>query len=100
MNAASLFSNCGPGDIGFAAARFDSQVISEIVEKRLAVATLGHPDAVPVPGDLRRTWPNVVDKKLHGLVLAALAQGRETPATLSQDDRRWCQRALVKLRGG
>lgn len=34
--------------------------------------------------------------KLHGRVLAALAQGRET---LSQDDMR-CQRALVKLGAG
>ena len=37
--------------------------------------------------------------KLHGRVLAALAEGRETPPTLSQDDVR-CQRALAKLGGG
>ena len=31
MNAVSLFSNCGAGDIGFAAAGFEFQVISELV---------------------------------------------------------------------
>ena len=68
MNAVSLFSNCGAGDIGFAAAGFEFQVISELVEKRLDVAMLNHPDAVPVPGDLRLTWPNVVDafRESHG----------------------------------
>ena len=68
MNAVSLFSNCGAGDIGFAAAGFEFRVISELVEKRLAVAMLNHPGAVPVPGDLRLTWPNVVDafRESHG----------------------------------
>ena len=61
MNAVSMFSNCGAGDIGYAAAGFRFRVMSELVEKRLAVAILNHPEAVPVAGDLRRTWPNVVD---------------------------------------
>ena len=61
MNAVSMFSNCGAGDVGYAAAGFRFRVMSELVEKRLAVAVLNHPGAVPVAGDLRRTWPNVVD---------------------------------------
>ena len=61
MKAISLFSNCGAGDIGFAAAGFEFGVVSEVVQKRLAVAMLNHPQAVPVMGDLRRTWPVVVD---------------------------------------
>lgn len=66
MNAVSLFSNCGAGDIGYAAAGFRFRVMSELVEKRLAVAVLNHPEAVPVVGDLRRTWPNVVDSFREG----------------------------------
>ena len=68
MNAISLFSNCGAGDIGFTAAGFEFQVISELVGKRLEVAMLNHPRAVSVAGDLRSTWPKVVDafRGAHG----------------------------------
>lgn len=61
MRAVSLFSNCGAGDVGFAAAGFQFRVVSELVEKRLEVAKLNHPDAVAVSGNLRSTWPLVVD---------------------------------------
>lgn len=61
MKAVSLFTNCGAGDTGFAEAGFSFEVVAELVEKRLAVATLNHPCAVPVGGDLRETWPQVVD---------------------------------------
>jgi len=76
VKAVSLFSNCGAGDVGFAAAGFRFQVISELVETRLEVAKLNHPDAVAVLGDLRRTWPVVVDTFRE-------AHGREAPVLLS-----------------
>ena len=50
VRAVSLFSNCGAGDVGFAAAGFQFRVVSELVEKRLEVARLNHPDAVAVSG--------------------------------------------------
>ena len=61
MRAVSLFSNCGAGDTGFAAAGFCFEVVSELVQNRVAVASLNHPGAIAVPGDLRKTWPVVVD---------------------------------------
>ena len=76
MKAVSLFSNCGAGDVGFAAAGFQFRVVSELVEKRLEVARLNHPDAVAVSGDLRETWPLVVDSYRE-------AHGSETPVLLS-----------------
>ena len=76
MRAVSLFSNCGAGDVGFAAAGFRFRVVSELVEKRLEVARLNHPGAAAVSGDLRRTWPVVVDSFRE-------AHGSETPALLS-----------------
>lgn len=76
MKAVSLFSNCGAGDVGFAAAGFRFRVVSELVGKRLEVAKLNHPDAVAVSGDLRRTWPLVVDSFRE-------AHGSEPPVLLS-----------------
>ena len=60
-NAVSLFSNCGAGDAGFAAAGFRFHVMAEIVESRLNVALRNHLGAQGVPGDLRETWREVVD---------------------------------------
>ena len=77
MRAVSLFSNCGAGDVGFAAAGFQFRVVSELVEKRLEVAKLNHPDAVAVLGDLRRMWPVVVDsfREIHGSESPVLLSG-------------------------
>ncbi len=60
--AVSLFSNCGAGDYGYRKAGFGFAVMAELVEKRLSVAALNHPCAEPVLGDLRRTWPLVVER--------------------------------------
>ena len=57
----SLFSNCGAGDFGYKSAGFDFAVMAELVPKRLMVAALNHPDAETVAGDLRFTWPLVVE---------------------------------------
>ena len=76
MRAVSLFSNCGAGDVGFAGSGFRFCVVSELVEKRLEVAKLNHPDAVAVSGDLRSTWPVVVDSFRD-------AHGSEAPVLLS-----------------
>ncbi|MCQ3804231.1 MAG: DNA cytosine methyltransferase [Acidimicrobiia bacterium] len=77
MKAVSLFSNCGAGDVGFSAAGFRFSVISELVEKRLEVARLNHPDAVAVSGDLRSTWPVVIDsfRETHGSDAPVLLSG-------------------------
>ena len=58
----SLFSNCGAGDHGYKMAGFDFVVLAELVAKRLRVAELNHADAATVPGDLRETWPDVVEQ--------------------------------------
>lgn len=58
----SLFSNCGAGDYGYWKAGFDFAVMAELEEKRLRVAAANHPHATTVVGDLRRTWPLVVDR--------------------------------------
>ena len=76
MKAVSLFSNCGAGDAGYAAAGFEFKVISEIVQRRLTVASLNHPEATAVQGDMRSTWPAVVDAYRE-------AHGSEPPALLS-----------------
>ena len=77
MRAVSLFSNCGAGDVGFAAAGFRFRVVSELVEKRLEVARRNHPDAVAVPGDLRKAWPVVVDsfREAHASEAPVLLSG-------------------------
>jgi len=61
VKAVSLFSNCGAGDVGYATAGFRFHVISEIIQQRLDVASLNHTDAIPICGDLRHSWPHVVD---------------------------------------
>ena len=76
MKAVSLFSNCGAGDAGFAKAGFQFRVVSELVDKRLEIAELNHPNAVGVAGDLRTTWPEVVDSFRE-------AHGSEPPVLLS-----------------
>src|SRR6266581_4497638 len=60
LRAVSLFSNCGAGDIGFAAAGFEFDVMAELDPRRLSVALLNHPSAAGVPGDLRETLPKVI----------------------------------------
>lgn len=62
FHAVSLFSNCGAGDLGYAKAGFHFEVMAELDPRRLSVCLLNHRDAVGVPGDLRKTWPLVVDK--------------------------------------
>lgn len=58
----SLFSNCGGGDYGYKLAGFNFVVLAELLPKRLRVAELNHPGAKTVPGDLRETWPKVVQR--------------------------------------
>lgn len=60
--AVSLFSNCGAGDLGFAAAGFRFSVMAELVFDRLSVALRNHLNAHGIPGDLRTTWEDVVDQ--------------------------------------
>ena len=61
-DAVSLFSNCGAGDLGFAAAGFRFRVMAELQRSRLDVALCNHPGAAGVPGDLTKTWGDVVDR--------------------------------------
>ncbi len=77
MKAVSLFSNCGAGDVGYAAAGFKFAVIAEIIKRRLVIASINHPDAASVHGDLRKTWPVAVDAfiETHGLESPALLTG-------------------------
>lgn len=60
LHAVSLFSNCGAGDIGYANAGFQFEVMAELDPRRLSVALLNHKGAEGVPGDLRKTLPAVV----------------------------------------
>lgn len=60
LPAVSLFSNCGAGDVGYARAGFRFKVLGELEQRRLDVAALNHPEADPIAGDLRVTWPKVV----------------------------------------
>ena len=76
LNAVSLFSNCGAGDVGYAKAGFTFKVMAEIEQRRLAVALANHPDACGVPGDLRFTWREVVESFRSDA-------GPERPALLS-----------------
>lgn len=71
-NAISLFSNCGAGDVGFAAAGFRFGIMAELVERRLEVALRNHPGAVGVAGDLTTTWTDVVAqwRSTHGPAVA------------------------------
>lgn len=60
LNAISLFSNCGAGDLGYRRAGFRFRVLAEIDQRRLVIAAGNHPGATPVVGDLARTWRDVV----------------------------------------
>jgi DNA (cytosine-5)-methyltransferase 1 len=62
LPAISLFTNCGAGDLGYAKAGFRFQVLAELQSRRLDVAALNHPQASTVPGDLRNTWPRVIEE--------------------------------------
>lgn len=82
MHAVSLFSNCGAGDVGYHRAGFKFDVLAEIDPRRLAVAALNHPNATPIPGDLRSTWALARDKfrdrnrqSLHLLAACPPCQG-------------------------
>lgn len=59
--AVSLFSNCGAGDVGYRRAGFRFEVMAELQQRRLDVALLNHPGAEGVVGDLRETWPRVIE---------------------------------------
>ena len=59
--AVSLFSNCGAGDIGYRQAGFRFEVMAELDPRRLEVCLLNHPTASGVAGDLRETWPRVIE---------------------------------------
>src|SRR6476619_2305180 len=73
-NAVSLFSNCGAGDVGYRQAGFRFDVMAELDPRRLEVCLLNHPGAVGVPGDLRETWPRVIEayREQAGEVIPAL----------------------------
>ena len=62
LPSVSLFSNCGAGDYGYCKAGFNFVVLAELLQKRLRVAQLNHPGSEGVVGDLRETWPVVVEK--------------------------------------
>ena len=76
LGAVSLFTNCGAGDIGFAMTGFQFEVLAEIDRRRLAVAALNLPGSSAIPGDLRRTWPDVVSAYRD-------RRDRESPALLA-----------------
>lgn len=61
LPAVSLFTNCGAGDLGYARAGFRFEVLAELEKRRLVVAALNLPRAATVAGDLRETWPEVVE---------------------------------------
>lgn len=60
LDAVSLFTNCGAGDIGYRATGFRFVVLAELLQYRLDVAALNLPRADTLVGDLRRTLPDVV----------------------------------------
>lgn len=76
VHAVSLFSNCGAGDLGYAKAGFRFDVMAELDPRRLEVCLLNHAKAHGVPGDLRKTWPLVVDEYRD-------RNGRTPPALLA-----------------
>jgi DNA (cytosine-5)-methyltransferase 1 len=76
LPAVSLFTNCGAGDLGYRRAGFRFQVLAEINPGRLKVASLNHSEADTVEGDLRETWPKVVEayrRRIPGRAPALLA---------------------------
>ena len=91
LRAVSLFSNCGAGDVGYAAAGFQFDVMAELDPRRMEVCCRNHANATGVVGDLRSTWLEVVDvykKKSKGARLSLLAacppcQGMSTARSFS-----------------
>lgn len=75
LRAISLFSNCGAGDVGYRSAGFQFDVMAELEAHRLEVCLLNHPGAIGVEGDLRKTWPQVIEKYRE-------RAGEERPALL------------------
>lgn len=75
LHAVSLFSNCGAGDLGYARAGFEFEVLAELDERRLEVASLNHPHAATIPGDIRETWRLVIETY-------RARRGEEPPALL------------------
>ena len=76
LHAVSLFSNCGAGDVGYAKAGFQFDVMAELDSSRLGVCLLNHPSAVGIEGDLRTTWRQVVAeyrRRCRGIRPALLA---------------------------
>jgi DNA (cytosine-5)-methyltransferase 1 len=74
LHAVSLFSNCGAGDVGYRRAGFHFDAMAELDARRLDVALLNHPGAQGISGDLRETWPQVIEswRKKHGKKRPAL----------------------------
>lgn len=58
--AVSLFSNCGAGDTGYRDAGFTFDVAAELEERRLKVCEANLPSVAGIPGDLKKTWSEVV----------------------------------------
>lgn len=61
LHSISLFSNCGAGDVGYAKAGFRFDVMAELDPRRLEVCLLNHSQAKGISGDLRKTWPEVIE---------------------------------------
>jgi DNA (cytosine-5)-methyltransferase 1 len=76
LDAISLFSNCGAGDVGYRDAGFRFRVMAELVPHRLEVALLNHSSAQGIEGDLRETLPQVVSRW-------RASQGQSSPALLA-----------------
>ena len=74
LDAVSLFSNCGAGDVGYRDAGFRFVIMAELLAYRLDVAAMNHPGTMSIPGDLRGTLTKVVDswRSLRGGARPAL----------------------------
>lgn len=117
LQSVSLFSNCGAGDVGYARAGFCFNVMAELDSRRLEVSLLNHPQAVGVPGDLRQTWPQVVEKycsitgyappallaacpPCQGMSTARSDRGKETdPDAGMQDERNLLVTVIAEVVG-
>jgi len=105
FRAVSLFSNCGAGDVGYAKAGFQFEVMAELDPRRLEVSLLNHPGATGVPGDLRETWSQVVAEyrkragnerpalvaacpPCQGMSTARSGRGKEADADAGSRDKR------------
>lgn len=75
-HAVSLFSNCGAGDVGYAKAGFQFDVMAELEDERMEVCLQNHPGAIGVAGDLTKTADEVISKyrnKTNNAPLSLLA---------------------------